>query len=117
MINVPPTPPHPASGRLPDGAAVPVLGLAHVPGHAHVQTILPEADSTGGQVAGGVRRGRGAHCGPLSVSCHNTQRVQSEVHPVMALKMKHLHLLTEELYCTGEKKNTPHPSVIFYHEP
>lgn len=61
-----------ASGRLPDGAAVPVPGLAHVQRHAHVQTLLPQADSTGGQVAGGVRRGRGTHCGPLSVSYHNT---------------------------------------------
>lgn len=57
-----------ASGRVPDGAAVPVPGLAHVQGHAHVQALLPQAHPTGGQVAGGVRRGRGTHRGPLSVS-------------------------------------------------
>lgn len=82
----------PASGRLPDGAAVPVLGLAHVQRHTHVEALLPQADSTGGQVAGGIRWGRGTHCGPLSVSFPNT-------HSALALKMKHLHLLIEELYC------------------
>lgn len=57
----------PASGWLPDGAAVPVSGLAHVQRHPHVQTLLPETHSTSGQVAGGVWWGRGSHCGALPV--------------------------------------------------
>ena len=97
MSSPPPTPP-PASGRLPDGAAVPVPGLAHVQGHAHVQALLPQADPTGGQVAGGVRRGRGTHRGPLSVSSPK-HTLQEEAQSEGTLEMKHLHLLTEELYC------------------
>lgn len=58
----------PASGRIPHGAAVPVPRLAHVQRHSHIQTLLPQAYSTGGQVAGRVWWGRGTHCGPLSVS-------------------------------------------------
>lgn len=67
----------PASGWIPYGAAVPVPGLAHVPRHSHIQTLLPQAYSTGGQVAGRIWWGRGTHCGPLSVSYRSPKhRVQ-----------------------------------------
>lgn len=57
-----------ASRWLSYGAAVPVLGLAHVPRHTHVQTLLPQTYSPGGQMARGIRRRRGTHCGALPVS-------------------------------------------------
>ena len=62
--------PSAAPGRVPDGAAVPVPGLADVQGHAGVQALLPEAHPPGGQVAGGVQRRGGTHGGALPVSTH-----------------------------------------------
>lgn len=58
-----------ASGRLPDGPSVPVSGLGRTQRRTRLQTLLLEADSTGGPVAawgGGGRRGEN-HC-TLSVS-------------------------------------------------
>lgn len=57
----------PASGRLPNGAAVPVPGLAHVSRHTHLQTLLPQTGSSGRQMAGRVRWRRGTHRRPLPV--------------------------------------------------
>lgn len=56
-----------ASGWVPDGAAVPIPGLADVSRHAHLQTFFPETGSSGGQMAGRVRRRRGTHCSTLPV--------------------------------------------------
>ncbi|CAF88169.1 unnamed protein product, partial [Tetraodon nigroviridis] len=44
-----------------------VPGLAHVSGHSHLQTLLPQTGSSGGQVAGGVRRRGRTHRRPLPV--------------------------------------------------
>ncbi len=57
-----------AAGRVSDGAAVPVSGLADVPRHSRLQTLLPQTHPTGGQMAGGVRRRRGTYRSALPVS-------------------------------------------------
>lgn len=57
-----------ASGWVPDGSAVPVPGLADVSRHTHLQTFFPETGSSGGQMAGRVRRRRRTHCSTLPVS-------------------------------------------------
>lgn len=58
-----------ASGRLPDGPSVPVSGLGGTQRRTRLQTLLPEADSTGGPVAAWGRGGSSGanHC-TLSVS-------------------------------------------------
>lgn len=57
----------PASGWVPNGAAVPVPGLAHVSRYTHFQTLLPQTGSSGRQMAGRVWWRRRTHRSPLPV--------------------------------------------------
>lgn len=89
-----------ATGRVPYGPTVPVPGLANVPGHAHIQTLLPQIGSSGGEVAGGVRRRRGTDGGTLPV--RNTQ-----IHLSLVFNSSDMSP------SSGEKQNNTKTSIFF----